>query len=394
MLYYWKLFFRTFSLHLFKGRKIEFGIWCRYKVDDPISQQNLPQGKIGTAEYDVEHAHRDCHDHHFIHPHLLDSDSPSIRLFGLMPGRQDDPLCGELVVVSLDEEPIYEAVSYAWGSSEIVVPVIVNGQRYNVTPSLESFLRCYRSENQTRYLWLDQVCINQNDYLERNQQVQLMLKIYSQAANVPIWFGELGSHSQQGMQILDKLLNDDAHATSEILSLLPPDIIQNGIKDLLQREWWKRFWVVQEAVMARRATFICGQYRLSWETADQSKIHGMLQVIKWAVLNPLWEQTGLTNSVLDPLIDLLERQLQRSINCGGTSVIVKSPTFIDLMYYLRDKQATDARDRLYALVGLAESMHIPRLPDINYTLSLADVYELVCPPRSSAHSPKTLNLPH
>jgi hypothetical protein len=84
--------------------------------------------------------------------------------------------------ISLNNPPEYHALSYAWGDPTITVPIFVNDVEIQVTPNLEAALRhCRPKELPTRYLelrwWINAICINQSDPIERSHQVRLMRDI-------------------------------------------------------------------------------------------------------------------------------------------------------------------------------------------------------------------------
>jgi hypothetical protein len=97
------------------------------------------------------------------------------------------PLCNRLVDVHCPEtarhRPQYEALSYVWGPIEMK-SISLNGQSCDVRENLFDALVTLRHENQQRTLWVDAICINQDDMKERNHQVSRMGSIYSQAEKV------------------------------------------------------------------------------------------------------------------------------------------------------------------------------------------------------------------
>jgi len=121
----------------------------------------------------------------------IDPDKHEIRLLSLSPGARADNIYGELLTKSLDESPCYEALSYVWGDEKNTRSIFLDGRVWNVTASLESALRHLRREDETdRILWVDALCINQGNTVERNQQVSVMRDIYETAQDVLVWFGE------------------------------------------------------------------------------------------------------------------------------------------------------------------------------------------------------------
>ncbi|KAL2176407.1 heterokaryon incompatibility, partial [Thermothelomyces heterothallicus CBS 202.75] len=63
------------------------------------------------------------------------------------------------------------------------------GKPLRVTVSLYTGLKRLRRQDIIRVLWADAVCINQKDTLEKNAQLPLMGRIYSQPSRVPVWLG-------------------------------------------------------------------------------------------------------------------------------------------------------------------------------------------------------------
>ncbi|KAF8859326.1 heterokaryon incompatibility, partial [Acephala macrosclerotiorum] len=84
----------------------------------------------------------------------------------------------------------YEALSYVWGESDPPCWILCNGQRKSVTPNLGAALRRLRYKEKWRLVWIDAICVNQEDLDERSQQVMLMRNIYSPARRVIVWLGE------------------------------------------------------------------------------------------------------------------------------------------------------------------------------------------------------------
>ncbi|TGJ79444.1 hypothetical protein E0Z10_g9318 [Xylaria hypoxylon] len=127
----------------------------------------------------------------------LDPSKKQIRLLTLLNGEWDDRIKCELHVVSLDDQPKYEALSYVWGPPIDLVDIDVNSIAFSATPNLHAALKRLReqipgarSNGDSRTLWVDAVCINQKDAEEKRHQVQLMGEIYSQTAHGLLWLGE------------------------------------------------------------------------------------------------------------------------------------------------------------------------------------------------------------
>ncbi|KUJ24526.1 uncharacterized protein LY89DRAFT_605205, partial [Mollisia scopiformis] len=111
-----------------------------------------------------------------------------IRLLTIHAGKAEDPVTCSLDVWDLENEPIYEALSYCWGpgNSETMV---LNGILFRLRENLWSALWHLREQGKDRLIWADAVCINQKDIPERNSQIRLMKDIYKRATRVIAWLG-------------------------------------------------------------------------------------------------------------------------------------------------------------------------------------------------------------
>lgn len=95
----------------------------------------------------------------------------SIRLLVLEPGERSDSIELSLKHVTLQEDPVYEAISYAWGDTNDLLSISCSEQELNITRSLHSALIHIRQPDRPRTLWADAICINQQDLGEKSVQV-------------------------------------------------------------------------------------------------------------------------------------------------------------------------------------------------------------------------------
>ena len=119
----------------------------------------------------------------------LDPQKNAMRILKLHHSSGDEPIQCSLSVVSLDQDPYYETLSYVWGARVNLKPIIVGGTTFKATQNLWDFLRCLRLDRADRHLWAAAVCINQSDNNEKTHQSKLMRRIYRQAKQAHIWFG-------------------------------------------------------------------------------------------------------------------------------------------------------------------------------------------------------------
>lgn len=227
----------------------------------------------------------------FQHPHI-DAGS-QIRLVSLLPqerlaecGDSREPLQCTIEVHSLTEAPEYEALSYTWGGIHRHMPISVLGKDVDgnevekalfATPQLLMALRRLRLVSTPRRLWIDQLCIDQDNLKEVGFQVQLMGNIYKSARRVVVWLGEdivRTIFSKDGVwqekdstHLLDLLRgipfnsHDSSDNTSRVTSLVQFGLSYHfetvelrrlrAVYEFLWRPWFQRAWVFQEASLAK-----------------------------------------------------------------------------------------------------------------------------------------------
>lgn len=135
-----------------------------------------------------------------------------IRLLKVLdpPDAKDEAGIGEayfnIVVLSLNEAPVYECVSYAWISKKRDRRLCVrDGSEVAVTASLLGALPYLARASDTGYLWIDQLCINKDDLEERSSQISLMSRIYSQAKRLLVWLGPESSNASLVCQLMEQM---------------------------------------------------------------------------------------------------------------------------------------------------------------------------------------------
>lgn len=120
----------------------------------------------------------------------LPSDPPTIRVLNLIPtSSHDSPIQLTLKQIRLTDD--YNCLSHMWGDDKDQEVIFINNKRFEVRRNLYDFLCLARKLSITDTLWIDAICVNQEDIQERNKQVQLMGDIYEKAGQVLIYPGSL-----------------------------------------------------------------------------------------------------------------------------------------------------------------------------------------------------------
>jgi len=202
----------------------------------------------------------------------------STRLIDLLPGQWNEVPSCTIHEFELEAAPEYEALSYVWGETENPVQIICNGCILSVTPNLAAALVGIRHKTKVKTLWIDAICINQSNVLERNQQVGIMYRIYQSARNVLIWIGHERKDTRlafESFRPLGKILIDPTVAFASPSNLATLRLcyervsslgtgVWDGLEDVFMRPWFERVWIIQEVVSAKRALLICGSCRIPW----------------------------------------------------------------------------------------------------------------------------------
>jgi len=294
------------------------------------------------------------------------------RLLNLEPGTFDSPISISLEHRILSESSnTYEALSYAWGTSLERKMIKCGDGKLYVTVNLFDALRRLRSIASTRVLWIDAICINQEDLDERSSQVPLMRYIYPGASQVIVWVGEEDDTSRLAMSTLEEWSSfftqdifSQPHIRQEFQSRFGPrhhyESALTAISSFLQRPWFSRSWALQEISLSQDATIVCGEAEMLWNS-----LYRAFRVAVRASLDPL-----LSNLLIFPRcarVMIIDSALRKG---GGPPDSL--PGILTVSYKF---EASDPRDKIYSVLSLADindlSLYVPR-----YDISVCDVYTL------------------
>ncbi|KAF1847250.1 uncharacterized protein K460DRAFT_55871 [Cucurbitaria berberidis CBS 394.84] len=310
--------------------------------------------------------------------------TPAIRLLDVLPSKPGE-LCCQLNEVFLDQNPKFTTVSYCWGATKRTIPTTFlceNGKhaQLNITPNLQSFLLQFiinHPDHGTRpMLWVDAASINQDDNEERSAQVAMMQDIYHKAERVIAWLGEGTLQSDAGMAFIPqlvaaeqraKMLDGTLSSISTWRRLRMLGLPKEGNDDkyeafvsLFKREWFSRVWIIQEVAMAKEVQLTCGSQSASWD--DFVKAYFFMNTLNLIMPDP----AGSTPSLIRVHGVILSRE---------SRVLHHTRDLLGILLRSRSSLATDPRDKIFALLGLATNTG----PDAmnfraDYTLDVQQVY--------------------
>lgn len=292
------------------------------------------------------------------------------RVLILEAGSFNSPIICRLHTLSLALAH-YTALSYVWGNTREMTSITVNGEAFNVGRNLETALRYLRKEKRPMFLWVDAICINQRDNIEKSYQVAVMSDIYHQAKSVVIFLGA-GYSCSEFLDFCARFEfggSFDSDDNDDVLERLDMDKVILQMFHLFNSPWWSRAWIVQELAHARNQPRIMYGHRKVFSHAFHEayeRIYERLDDALIPVLRDSEDKLGhyelLENLKRKGSIFLWRQQLHPTIF-----------SVMDLLHTTRNQLTTDPRDKVFAFVSLMmEPIRTAFAPD--YTKSVASVY--------------------
>ncbi|KAI1734005.1 heterokaryon incompatibility protein-domain-containing protein [Xylaria scruposa] len=356
--------------------------------------------------------------HKFDYYLKIDQKANQARVIDLLPGSKDDPIRCRLRLCDVHGGGIKEALSYVWGTESRERNILVGQQSYPeqnfpVTENLYKILHGLRLPNDDdddgiRTIWIDAICIDQSNLKERIHQVRLMRDIYTHAQSVVIWLGTDQAsdvdHDPNGYLAplpqgfggttmheydLVSILREYQECTNETCWTVKKVALQymlyRCIWVIFSRKWWKRIWTLQEGALPQHAPIIVFQgYQFSFDDLATALVvmeqatpfdPGTRQKLDemgstgneeaWQVLRQI-EKSGSHAVSADPPLASWRRSR------SGPWTGLEDNTLDTLLTFTASSQATDPRDKIYALESL-----LPRYEGKLICIDYSEDYETV-----------------
>jgi hypothetical protein len=288
----------------------------------------------------------------------------------------------------------YAALSYVWGDPTHTSAIIINSHVIQVGANLEIALRALssRGDFRDRYkLWVDAICINQRDYIERSQQIGKMEMIYSDARVIIAWLGEERDRSGDAIELVQHLSNVSSQGSGEVLEAMlraNPGYLGTGVwmalHDLMRRRYWYRLWIIQEVVLGASCLVLqCGESYIDWSSFCRGIC--FLFDYLWTVKDELLRSESrmqrlalgarLPNRWATTSLHLVYGDLWplSQIEDYGSEEYMSFGRLLDLS---NAAKASDIRDKVYGLVGMMDR-EISRNIVPDYRLPPSRVYAAV-----------------
>lgn len=321
-----------------------------------------------------------------------------IRLLYLEPGRSTEVLKADLQHVSSASLPTYETVSYCWGDVARSEIIEIGGKTLAIPKGTAQALLRFRDPYHMKTLWIDAVCINQDDLTERSVHVAKMHKIYASGEKNLIWIGEDDGTVADAIRDMDIVFEEMKQDTDDFKTFpMPGDAdyyhhFGSGLKTtidltplmrLCSRPWFGRLWVVQEAALAPENSCWCGDHTFDLIT--------FLRVARWLwmkrnylTLGPFSDTesafvtAGLMFKIADKEFGYYQvGSRQKSFDKNDWRQFAASPTYW-LLVGLQEFACRQPIDHVYGLLGLYQQLsgndQLPELLQPGPSKSVSEVF--------------------
>jgi len=273
----------------------------------------------------------------------------SFRLIKLIGKSRKNGFEFRMKTFSIANAPDYYALSYCWGEPGRKQAIMCENQILEVSSGLgEALEQLYTpSASGTRWLWIDQICIDQKNLFERTEQVRIMKVIYQRATKVIIWLGPKDKHAEPALQVLREAVfpaesvGGSKPGGFKIRSIWESHKVdkRQSLYHFLSRPWFRRAWIIQEVVVPKNGIVIlCGDIEIRWTKFLTAAL------------------TLLTNERYDRKLQEFLQPIQNIHNLAAEDGLWDLSS---LLLMTRPARATDPRDKVFAFLGLCGETEQP-----------------------------------
>lgn len=327
-----------------------------------------------------------------------------IRIFELLPAAEhSDPVAARIFKAPLRSAPSFSALSYCWGDQGSRVEIAIGSDTLSITASLEVALRALRDKDRSMLLWIDQICINQQDKKEKNRQLPLMEDIYSLSTETVGWFGQSTNESNVAMDYLQgvgdralemglarlkekalrDILSDEDDLNSDMAAETRRGVIdlissqgdllahpaRQGMMQLSMLPYFTRGWIQQEIAIPPKLRFQWGSKSIDVDTFAAGVWFQSIWILKSisSLMTPAVYSQPSTMALLGTMADCnagLTYNIIPSLTTRGRFQLPEARhklTMADLLQRLRIVQFTEPQDRVYGILGMALSRRAQKL---------------------------------
>lgn len=334
--------------------------YCRAAIREPLALSSSPSARDSLIRIFDAAAH-------YPNGPLKDGE---IRILTLHPGTWSSPVVCTLENIALDDavggDGGFCALSYTWGPpTQPRCAIWINDGVNTVGEQLFEALAHLRDAREPKRLWVDAVCIRQDDNNEKSTQLPLMTDIYSCASDVCIWLGPDEDDSGYALATVRA-----AHSNGKPDgSSLPPKRLVKALTGILRRQWFSRLWIIQELALASNPAgprVVTGFEEVRWNQFNDTLASARKDIDYSSEKNDP-DYAGFLKRMDDSPVVGLNLVRQHVRECGSLPLLLA-------LQSTQFAQATDPRDKIYGLLGLLDDAGRAGLAP-NYAKGMGEVYK-------------------
>ncbi len=292
-----------------------------------------------------------------------------IRIVMLLPGHSEATVQCKLLVRSINASEDYESLSYVWNRHKHMESINVNDQSIEVDSNLACALKDLRYFDRPRSLWVESLCVNQEDIEERNNHVSLLASIMARASSACIWLGKgdqktTRAFSKTEFSHITKL--DDFRHKSHGLS----NEVAGAFSGLAKKARF-HLGMVQAVCLARCPTIYCGQDSMPWrDFVSMISILARRHSSKTAPSGPSYHSYELSDDEGDLYIDLEPLQafvedVDDSVRWLDHGQIQRRYSLLSLVLQFSWIKPKIHHDAIYSMLPLANDVFPSPKPSIS-----------------------------
>ncbi len=344
-----------------------------------------------------------------------------MRLLQIQGGTKQDTISLRITQYAVHRLPKYAAISYTWGPNPKYAKTLgtgsapadpytrivrVNGRPFRIRINLWNLLYHLRQRGESRFLWVDALCIDQENLEERNFHVYRMSKVYENAEKTIVWLG-LPSDDRRQARVLEFIHEMALFCRKQPTEMGTRIFREKYLNDGLTQRWanvlelcrgtyWGRTWILQEFIQASQIEVLCGIASL-----DGKDLEDVVKTIRSIT------QPSASAAIQGPPLPAYVHKFTHTIPFRLTSRRIShtASRLEDLLAEFYDSKCTERRDKIYGILGIADDYRATDEPDNempgsayrgplqpDYSKDILDVYfevikYLIQPPQRRKKSP-------
>jgi hypothetical protein len=311
------------------------------------------------ASHDLELSARqkDSGNDNFEHTQL-DTTRNSIRLLRILPDLSSTGLI-QCKIWHTTTDAEYTCLSYVWGTEAYQQVICINGKRFSCRKNLWDFLNVARTNDvvDLKAVWIDAVCVDQDNVTERNHQVSQMGDIYARATNVIAWLGR-DQGAVEFFIFLKRFAAEQPHFEKDARRVWfreSTKSLQRSYLGFESNEYWTRAWITQEILQPQKLSVLVNDTQI--RQPEFKALVMLLPTLQLTVSKPGRKSSDDLIRNTDRRFEIYIRAMAGHGMCYRQNARYSEPlkkALLDLLFFLGPRRCQHPRDQMYSLLAVAE----------------------------------------